>query len=203
MKVPFLLGVQRQADVLRFGCGAGGNVFTFLMEYEILFQEALKELAERAGIELPDQEYSESEKRVAGSEKSDSGGPTSWPPNIVCVSAAHRGRAQRLEISGQTGSFRRRRSGISAWDIRRNTGRPVPVSEKQDLRMNCPGSRGSSLWTRKNGVYDKFWNRVMFPHHGCGQPGHRFRGRVMGDASKYLENRRRRRPFDKAGTCTA
>ena len=42
-----------------FGCGAGGNVFTFLMEYEdYSFQEALKELAERAGIELPDQEYS-------------------------------------------------------------------------------------------------------------------------------------------------
>ena len=49
-----------------FGCGAGGNVFTFLMEYEnYSFQEALKELAERAGIELPDQEYSESEKRDA------------------------------------------------------------------------------------------------------------------------------------------
>ena len=34
-----------------FGCGAGGNVFTFLMEYENLtFVEAMEELAEKAGI---------------------------------------------------------------------------------------------------------------------------------------------------------
>ena len=36
-----------------FGCGAGGNVFTFLMEYEnFTFVEALKFLADRAGVEL-------------------------------------------------------------------------------------------------------------------------------------------------------
>ena len=36
-----------------FGCGAGGNVFTFLMEYEnYTFQEALKFLADRAGVAL-------------------------------------------------------------------------------------------------------------------------------------------------------
>ena len=41
-----------------FGCGAGGNVFTFLMEYEnYSFVEALKYLADRAGVELPEPEY--------------------------------------------------------------------------------------------------------------------------------------------------
>ena len=40
-----------------FGCGAGGNVFTFLMEYEnFSFQESVKYLADRAGIVLPDRE---------------------------------------------------------------------------------------------------------------------------------------------------
>ena len=39
-----------------FGCGAGGNVFTFLMEYEnASFTEALKMLADRAGIRLPEE----------------------------------------------------------------------------------------------------------------------------------------------------
>ena len=42
-----------------FGCGAGGNVITFLMEYEnYTFQEAVQELARRAGVELPKMEYS-------------------------------------------------------------------------------------------------------------------------------------------------
>ena len=47
-----------------FGCGAGGNVFTFLMEYEnYSFQEALKVLADRAGVALPEMEYSEEAKK--------------------------------------------------------------------------------------------------------------------------------------------
>ena len=38
-----------------FGCGAGGNVFTFIMEYEnYSFPEALKYLADRVGIKLPE-----------------------------------------------------------------------------------------------------------------------------------------------------
>lgn len=42
-----------------FGCGAGGNVFTFLMEYENLsFSEAMEMLAERGGVQLPKQEMS-------------------------------------------------------------------------------------------------------------------------------------------------
>ena len=37
-----------------FGCGAGGNVFTFLMQYEnYTFTEALQHLADRCGVELP------------------------------------------------------------------------------------------------------------------------------------------------------
>ena len=47
-----------------FGCGAGGNVITFLMEYENAgFQEAVKMLADRAGIKLPEMEYSEEARR--------------------------------------------------------------------------------------------------------------------------------------------
>ena len=49
-----------------FGCGAGGNVITFLMNYEnATFPEALQELADRAGVELPKQELSNEQKREA------------------------------------------------------------------------------------------------------------------------------------------
>ena len=49
-----------------FGCGAGGNVFTFLMNYENdTFPEAIKTLADRAGIDLPEIEYSEEMKKEA------------------------------------------------------------------------------------------------------------------------------------------
>ena len=49
-----------------FGCGAGGNVFTFLMQYEnYTFTEAMQVLADRAGIELPKQEMTGAQKREA------------------------------------------------------------------------------------------------------------------------------------------
>ncbi|MEG0227894.1 MAG: CHC2 zinc finger domain-containing protein, partial [Lachnospiraceae bacterium] len=49
-----------------FGCGAGGNVFTFIMEYEnYSFVEALKYLAGRVGVELPEIEYSKEAKEKA------------------------------------------------------------------------------------------------------------------------------------------
>ena len=47
-----------------FGCGAGGNVYTFLMEYEnFSFPEAVRFLAERAGMELPEEEMNEEARR--------------------------------------------------------------------------------------------------------------------------------------------
>jgi len=49
-----------------FGCGAGGNVFTFIMEYEnYTFAEALRFLADRAGVKLPEEEYSKEAKERA------------------------------------------------------------------------------------------------------------------------------------------
>ena len=46
-----------------FGCGVGGNVFTFLMEYEKLsFWEALKFLAKRANVLLPQQDVDAKQK---------------------------------------------------------------------------------------------------------------------------------------------
>ena len=50
-----------------FGCGAGGNVFTFVQNYEnMTFPEAVQYLAERAGVQLPQQEETPEEKQRAG-----------------------------------------------------------------------------------------------------------------------------------------
>ena len=47
-----------------FGCGVGGNVITFVMEYEnYSFLEAMEYLAGRAGIELAQQEMTAEQKR--------------------------------------------------------------------------------------------------------------------------------------------
>ena len=57
-----------------FGCGAGGNVYNFIMEYEnYSFGEALSHLADRAGVELPKIEYSREAREKAGLSRNDLG----------------------------------------------------------------------------------------------------------------------------------
>ena len=47
-----------------FGCGEGGNVISFVMKYENdTFPEAMKLLADRAGIRLPQEDYSEASRK--------------------------------------------------------------------------------------------------------------------------------------------
>lgn len=47
--------VSRSRQIYKcFGCGEGGNVVTFVMKYEnCTFPEAIKILADKAGVELP------------------------------------------------------------------------------------------------------------------------------------------------------
>ena len=49
-----------------FGCGAGGNVITFIMKHEnATFSEALEKLADRVGVKLPEFEQSAEQKKQA------------------------------------------------------------------------------------------------------------------------------------------
>lgn len=69
-----------------FGCGAGGNVFTFLMDYEnFSFVEALKFLADRAGVVLPEMEYSK-EAKAGQTERHSFLRSTSWQRSIFMCS---------------------------------------------------------------------------------------------------------------------
>ena len=47
-----------------FGCGEGGDVFTFLMKVAHLsFPQAIEELAKRYGVQLPSKEFSPTQKK--------------------------------------------------------------------------------------------------------------------------------------------
>ena len=71
-----------------FGCGAGGNVFTFLMEYEnFTFVEALKFLADRAGVELPQMEYSKEAKEQADLKNHAAGDQQAGRRNSIIISS--------------------------------------------------------------------------------------------------------------------
>ena len=182
--------VSRQKQMYYcFGCGAGGNVFTFLMEYEnFSFVEAVKFLADRAGIELPQQEYSKEAKEKADLKAS-----------ILEVNktAAKYFYVQLKSERGQQAYAYLKNRGLSDETI---TAFGLGYSNKfsDDLYKYLRGKGYSEELIRqaglintdeRQGVYDKFWNRVIFPIMDVNSRVIGFGGRVMGDAKpKYLNS---------------
>lgn len=172
-----------------FGCGAGGNVFTFLMEYEnMTFVEAVQMLAERAGVELPQAEYSKEAKERADLKS------TLLEINKV---AAQYYYVQLKKEQGRVGYGYLKNRGLSDETITAfGLGYSNKYSDDLYRYLKSKGYKeehirqaGLISIDEKNGVYDKFWNRVMFPIMDANSRVIGFGGRVMGDAKpKYLNS---------------
>ncbi len=181
-----------------FGCGAGGNVFNFIMEYEnYTFGEALKNLADRAGVELPKIEFSR-EVRQKAQEK-----------------------AELLEINKQAAQYfyyqLRTEKGQTGLDYLKNRGLSEETMRKFGLGYSDRAGGGlyrylkakgypddrlreSGLFNvdERHGMYDKFWNRVIFPIMDVNNRVIGFGGRVMGDAKPKYLNSPETKIFDKS-----
>lgn len=171
-----------------FGCGAGGNVITFVMEYEnYTFPEALKVLADRAGVKLPEVEYSKEERAKADKRS------TLLEINKL---AANYFYYQLQKPQGKIGYDYFKNRGLTDDTVRRfGLGFANKTSNDlyQYLRSKGYGDdilKDSGLVTmEERGTYDKFWNRVMFPILDVNNRVIGFGGRVMGDGTpKYLNS---------------
>ena len=182
--------VSRQKQMYYcFGCGAGGNVFTFLMEYEnYTFIEAVEYLAERSGVELPKAEYSREAKERAGLKAS---------LLEINKAAAQYFYVQLKSEQGKAGYTYLRERRLSDETIRAfGLGYSNKYSDDLYRYLRSKGypeemirQAGLISIDEKHGVYDKFWNRVMFPIMDVNSRVIGFGGRVMGDAKpKYLNS---------------
>lgn len=181
-----------------FGCGAGGNVFTFLMEYEnFSFPEALKYLAERAGMELPEEELNEEAKR-AMDEKAKLREMNKLSANYFYY-LLHSKR-------GEKGLAYLKNRGITDETIKRfGLGYADIYNDDLYRFLKSKGYRDedlkdSALVTidERHGGSDKFWNRVMFPIMDVNNRVIGFGGRVMGDGSPKYLNSKETKLFDKS-----
>ena len=156
--------VSRQKQMYYcFGCGAGGNVFTFLMEYEnYTFVEALKYLADRAGVELPEEEYSREAKERAD---------TRAILLEINKAAAQYYYIQLKSSRGAVGLeyFKKRKLSdetIKAFGLgysNKYSDDLYRYLKSKGYKDDMIAKAGLISIDEKNGVYDKFWNRVMFP----------------------------------------
>lgn len=181
-----------------FGCGAGGNVFTFLMEYEnFTFQEALSFLAERAGITLPAADSSREEREKTGRKQ-----------KILEVNkeAAKYYYALLMSERGKIGLDYFLKRGLTRETIRAfGLGYSDKYSNGLYRYMKKKGyedallrDTGLFLFDEKRGMTDKFWNRVMFPIMDINNRVIAFGGRVMGDAKPKYLNSPETEVFDKS-----
>ena len=182
--------VSRQKQMYYcFGCGAGGNVFTFLMEYEnYSFVEALRYLADRAGVDLPEQEYSEAERRRADEK--------------AVLLEIHKRAAQfyYVQLKSSQGEqamayLRGRQLGddtIKAFGLgysSKFSNTLYQFLKSKGYADDMLAKSGLITMDEKHGPHDKFWNRVMLPIMDANNRVIGFGGRVMGDAKpKYLNS---------------
>lgn len=182
--------VSRQKQMYYcFGCGAGGNVFTFIMEYEnYTFVEALKMLAERAGIELPEEEYSQEAKEKADLKTAILEVNKLAAKYYYAQLKTEQGKLAHNYLTGRKLS----EETITAFGL----GYSNKYRDDLYRYLKTKGYRdevivkaGLISIDEKQGVYDKFWNRVMFPIMDANNRVIGFGGRVMGDAKpKYLNS---------------
>ncbi len=171
-----------------FGCGAGGNVFTFLMEYEnASFPEALKMLADRAGIRLPEENHSAQERRRADERNT--------LLEIEKEAAKYYYAYLRSPKGAQAMQYLTNR-GLSAETMRnfglgasgKSGGLYAYLKQKSYTDQQLEAA-GLVVYDEKRGPHDRFWNRVMFPIMNQSGKVIGFGGRVMGDAKpKYLNS---------------
>ena len=171
-----------------FGCGEGGNVYSFIMKYEnYSFVEAVKMLADRAGITLPEAEYSEEERKRAD-----------LRANLLEINkkAAMYFHHQLKSEKGKIGlKYFNERGLDNETIVRFGLGYSTKTSNDLYQYMKTFGYsddilKESGLFSfSEKGTYDKFWNRVMFPILDINSRVIGFGGRVMGEGEpKYLNS---------------
>ena len=169
-----------------FGCGEGGDIFTFLMRRDgIDFREALSRLAEKAGVELSAQTAKEDRHRRRLREALEAA--IAWYREVLLqATQAEKARAY-LDERGLTAETLER-FGIgyapTTWDAltRRLVGRGFTNDELVAAGLASPSNRG--------GVIDKFRGRIIIPIRDASGRAVGLGGRIMPGAEgpKYLNS---------------
>ena len=179
---------QRKQFYHCFGCGVGGSVIDFVMQYENMsFQEAVKLLADNAHIELP--ESTKGEDRQANELRQ----------RLLDVNreAAIYYNSILRSPEGKIGLeyFIDKRKLLAATITHFGLGFAAKSSDALYKHLKSKGyddellSKSGLVTFSEKGTRDKFWNRVMFPIMDTNNRVIGFGGRVMGDGEpKYLNS---------------
>ncbi len=181
-----------------FGCGVGGNVFTFLMEHEnFSFPEAVEQLAERAGYELPKQSMSAEAKKQADERTK--------IKEMNKLAAGYFHYLLKTKHGEKAMGYLKKR-GLSDETIQ-NFGLGYSDVYSDDLYKYLKNKgytdedmkhSGLIKFDEKYGASDRFWNRVMYPIIDTNNRVIGFGGRTLGDGKPKYINTQDTPVFDKS-----
>lgn len=181
-----------------FGCGAGGNVFTFMMEYEnFTFGEAMETLAERAGVELPKQEMNAAQRKEADKRARLLEINKEAAKYFYTLLRNDRGKTAlayftKRELSDET----MKKFGLGYSD--QYSDDLYRYLRKRGYEDEILRESGLVTIDERRGGYDKFWNRAMFPIMDVHNKVIGFGGRVMGEGEPKYLNSPETKIFDKS-----
>lgn len=181
-----------------FGCGAGGNVFSFIMNYEnYTFGEAVKLLADRAGVELPEIEDSKENREKE----------TRRQKLLEINKEAAKYFYYQLRMpQGSIGLQYFKKRQLSDETMKqfglgfsnKTSNDLVQYLRKKGFTDELIRDSGVAVFHEKYGLNDKFWNRVMFPIQDSNHRVIGFGGRVLGEGEPKYLNSPETQIFDKS-----
>lgn len=181
-----------------FGCGVGGNVYTFIMEYEnYSFPEAVKLLAQRSGTVLPEKEMSDEQRRKESYRTllKDMNRTAAAYFHYLLMKTEHGKKAMEYLRGRGLTEETIVKFGMGYSDIYENDlykylrGKGYTDAQLKDSGL-------VDIYEGKGGT-DKFWNRVMVPILDINGKVIGFGGRVLGDGLPKYINTRETQVFDK------
>jgi DNA primase len=182
-KTPSFMVSQGKQIFHCFGCGAGGDIFGFVMKYENLnFQEALKMLAKKAGVQLSGYRFGDD--------------LTEKKERLYIV--------QKEALNTFIGNLKKSKTALAYLDKRgvskemveafslgyADNGRKVLYAHLRAKGFDDSLIMQSGLvFTGESGLHDVFRNRIMFPIFNIQGDAVAFGGRVIDDSMpKYLNS---------------
>ncbi|MBM4277697.1 MAG: DNA primase [Deltaproteobacteria bacterium] len=173
-----------------FGCGEGGDVFAFLMKTgHFSFPEAAKELAKRYGINLPRREPSPLQKKEMAKKevlfRINQMASEYFNDLLTRKGEGEPGRKYLSQRSVSEQMVKEHRLGYSPdrWDglVQHLTEKKVPLDLAWELGLILP--------KKKEGWYDAFRKRIIFPIFDLHQRVVGFGGRLIGEGQpKYINS---------------
>ena len=167
-----------------FGCGKAGNAVTFVMEHEgISYPEALKIVAKRYGIEVKERELTEEEIR-RNDDRESMFALNGWACDYFADYLKHSQEGVRVGMS----YFRQKRGFTDATIEKFGLGYCSAEGDRMTQTALAAGYREEFLLStglsirreRDNRLFDRFYDRVMFPVHNISGRIVAFGGRILG-----------------------